>query len=58
MKIELTLKIEDKAFGGTVTIADWDKAPNKTVAENALRRWLDNLYKKAVEDAVKEAINV
>ena len=57
MDFELNIRIGDKAFGGTVTITDWKQAPNEQVAEQALRRALEHLYNKAIEDVVKEAMN-
>ena len=57
MEFELSIRVKDKAFGGQVTISDWDKAPNIEVATIALKRAMENLYNKAVEDAVKEVLN-
>lgn len=57
MEFELSIRVGDKAFGGQITIKDWDSAPNKEVAENALRRALEDMYNRAVKDAVEEAIN-
>ena len=57
MEFELSIRVGDKAFGGQVTIKDWDQAPNQEIAEAALRRSLEQLYNQAVKDAVKEAMN-
>lgn len=57
MEFELSIRIGDKAFGGQVTIKDWDKAPNKEVAEQALKRALEHVYNKAVKETVEEAMN-
>jgi len=57
MEFELSIKVGDKAFGGQVTIKDWDQAPNKEVATAALKRALEKMYNDAVDGAVKEAMN-
>jgi len=57
MEFELSIRVGDKAFGGQITIKDWDKAPNKEIAETALKRAMDELYNKAVKETVEEAIN-